>query len=356
VNQTVSHKVSQGVSEQSSGEHQLAAAYDIVVVGGGAAGLSGALTLGRSRRSVLLLDAGEPRNAPVGGVHNYLFREGASPAALLEIGRAEVVQYGVRVVNARVTAARQLADDRAETLGPADGDTRFAVELADGRSVRARRLLVTTGLVDELPDVPGVAERWGRDVLHCPFCHGWEVRDQAIGILATGPMTAHSAKLFRQLSDDVVVFQHTAPPLSDEEAEELAARGITVVEGEVAALEIAEDRLAGVRLRSGEVIPRQAVVVAPRLVARVDFLRPFGLETSDMEMAGHVVASSIPADANGATAVPGIWAAGNITNPMGQVISAASAGMMAGAVINADLVAEETARAVAARRERDGRG
>jgi len=222
--------------------------------------------------------------------------------------------------------------------------------LADGRSVRARRLLIATGAVDELPDVPGVAERWGRDVLHCPYCHGWEVRDQAIGILATGPMTVHSAMLFRQLSADVVVFQHTAPSLSDEQAEQLAARGIPVVDGEVASLEIAADHLAGVRLRSGEVIPRQAIVVAPRLGPCADFLQSLGLETADMEVAGHVIARHVPADANGVTAVPGIWVAGNITTPMGQVISAASAGMMAGAVINADLVAEETARAVAPHR------
>ena len=175
--------------------------YDVVIIGGGAAGLSGAVALARSRRSVLVVDAGRPRNAPADGVHNYLGREGTPPGELLAIGRAEVAGYGGEVVPGVVTGARR--ED--------DGD--FRVTLDDGREVSARRLLVATGLVDELPDLPGVAERWGRDVLHCPYCHGWEVRDQAIGILATGPTAVHQALLFRQLSDDVTFFRHTGPDL-----------------------------------------------------------------------------------------------------------------------------------------------
>ena len=163
--------------------------YDVVVVGGGAAGLSGALALARARRSVLVIDAGAPRNAPAGHVHNYLGREGTPPAELLAIGRAEVAGYGGEIVDRHRHVRRQ-----------APGTARFRVTLADGATVRARRLLVTTGLVDELPDVPGLAERWGRDVLHCPYCHGWEVRDQAIGVLATGPLAVHQALLWRQWS------------------------------------------------------------------------------------------------------------------------------------------------------------
>ena len=161
--------------------------YDVVVIGGGAAGLNGALMLARSRRSVLVVDAGAPRNAPASGVHGLLGREGTPPGELLATGRAEVRGYGGRVETGEVTG------------GAADGGG-FAVTLADGRRVRARRLLVTTGLTDELPDVPGLRERWGREVLHCPYCHGWEVRDQAIGVLASGPMSVHQALLFRQLS------------------------------------------------------------------------------------------------------------------------------------------------------------
>ena len=314
--------------------------YDVVVVGGGAAGLSGALALVRSRRLVLVVDSGEPRNAPAAHMHNYLSRDGAPPSELLSIGRAEVTGYGGEIIAGHVATIERLdsQDDRGG----------FHVTLADGMRVYGRRLLVATGLIDELPDVPGVAERWGRDVLHCPFCHGWEVRDQAIGILNTGPMAVHQALLFRQLSADVILFQHTAPPLSEEQAEQLAARSITIIDGEVSALEVTDDRLAGVQLRTGAFIPCQAVVVAPRFVARGEVLRTLGLQTTNQEVAGHMIATYVAANVTGATSVPGVWVAGNVADPMAQVITAAAAGLKAGAAIHADLIAEETTRAVAA--------
>ena len=310
--------------------------YDVVVVGGGAAGLGGALMLGRSRRSVLVVDGGEPRNAPASGIHGFLTRDGMDPAALLEAGRAEVRGYGVRVVDGRVASAASV-------------DGGFTVALEDGRRVGARRLLIATGLVDELPDVPGVRERWGRDVLHCPYCHGWEVRDQPIGVLASGPMAVHQALLFRQLTADLALFLHTAPEPTSQEAEQLAALGVAVVEGEVASLEVHEDRLTGVRLQNGEVIPRSAVVVGPRFAARAGILAGLGLETTahPSGMGEHV-----EADATGLTAVSGVWVAGNVTDPTAQVLASANAGAMAGAHINADLVAEDTREAVAAHRDR----
>ncbi|WP_194822471.1 FAD-dependent oxidoreductase [Micromonospora sp. S-DT3-3-22] len=337
--------------------------HDVVVVGGGAAGLSGALALGRFRRDVVVVDGGAPRNAPAGHVHNFLTNEGVPPATLYATGRAEVARYGVTLLDATVTAAHPLdggpattgadpIDSAPERTRPAgnSGPARFAVTLADGRVLHARRLLVTTGLVDELPDVPGLAGRWGRDVLHCPYCHGWEVRDQAVGVLATGPMAAHQALLFRQLTDDVVVFTHTAGPLPADEAERLAARGVTVVDGEVAELEVTADRLTGVRLRSGRVVPREALVVAPRFGARAAFLAGLGLTPEDFVVGGHAFGDRITADATGATGVPGVWVAGNVTDPQATVIAAAAAGLKAAAALNADLIAEDTDRAVAARR------
>jgi thioredoxin reductase len=309
--------------------------YDVVVVGGGAAGLSGALALSRARRSVLVVDAGEPRNAPAGHVHNYLGREGTPPGELLAIGREEVAHYGGEVVSGVVRGVRR----RDEPLG-------FEVQFDGGRVVAARRLLLTTGLVDELPDLAGLAQRWGRDVLHCPYCHGWEVRDQAIGVLATGPMSVHQALLFRQWSDDVVLLQHTAAPLSDEELEQLAARGIAVIAGEVDRLEVSDDRLRGVRLRSGKAVALQALVVAPFFRARAGLLAELGLEPVAMSRGAQVVATHIASDPTGATTVPGVWVAGNVADPFAQVVASAAAGLMAGAAINGDLVADDTARAV----------
>jgi thioredoxin reductase len=151
-------------AKTNRGEPPVKEKYDVVIVGGGAAGLSAGLALSRARRSVLVVDAGTPRNAPAGHVHNYLTRDGIPPAELLAAGRAEVTGYGGEILSGSVNSADPLDDG-------------FQVTLTDGRVLLARRLLVTTGLVDELPDVPGLTERWGRDVLHCPYCHGWEVRD-----------------------------------------------------------------------------------------------------------------------------------------------------------------------------------
>ena len=308
--------------------------YDVVVVGGGAAGLSGALALGRARRTVLVADAGDPRNAPAGHVHNYLGREGTPPAELLEIGRAEVAAYGVEVRRGRVTTA-------------ARRDAGFELTLDDGTTVGARRLLVTTGLTDVLPDIPGLAERFGRDVLHCPYCHGFEVRDQAVGIIASGPFAVHGAQLWGQWTDDVTLFLNGRPALSDEDAERLAARGVTVVEEPVAEVVVEDDRLVGVRLDSGEVVAREVLVAAPRFVANSELLGSLGLEPVAQEMFGEVFGYAVPAiDPSGRTAVPGVWVAGNVTDLRAQVISAAAGGLNAGAMINMDLIEEETAAAV----------
>jgi thioredoxin reductase len=312
---------------------QVRDAYDVVVIGGGAAGLNGALQLARSRRSVLVVDAGQQRNRPAAALHGLLGHDGLPPARLLERGRAEVRGYGGEVTTGEVTAV-------GGGLDPG-----FTVTLADGRVVLARRLLVTSGLVDNLPDIPGLRERWGRDVVHCPYCHGWEVRDQPIGVLASGPMSVHQALLFRQLSDDVVYFRQ-GTVLDEASATRLAARGIRVVDGEVSAVVIADDRVAGVRLGDGSVVPRQALAVAARMTARAGFLADLGLKASEHSSG---MGSHIPADPAGRTEVPGVWAAGNVTDLAAQVGTAAAAGALAGAVINADLVEEETRQAVEAR-------
>jgi thioredoxin reductase len=300
--------------------------YDVAVIGGGAAGLNGALMLVRSRRSVVVIDAGSPRNAPAAGVHGFLSRDGMPPSELLERGRAEVRGYGGQLMPGRVVSV-------------ARENGWFGVMLADGRSLHARRLLVATGLTDELPAIAGLRDRWGRDVIHCPYCHGWEVRDKAIGVIATGPMSVHQAQLFRQLSDDVTFFSHTMPP---EQPEQLTARGIGIVDGAVVAVQVSDDHIVGIRLQDGTVVSRDVVVVAPRMTARAEILSPLGLAPVE-----HPAGTYIPADATGRSEVPGVWVAGNVTDLAAHVGAAAAAGAVAGAHINADLVAEETREAVA---------
>ena len=302
--------------------------YDVVVVGGGAAGLSGAVALARSRRSVLVIDAGDPRNAPAAHVHSFLTRDGTPPAEIYAAGRSEVTRYGGRVETGRVTALRR------------DGE-RFEVRIGNDRTVTARRLLVATGLRDELPDVPGLAARWGIDVLHCPYCHGWEVRDKRIGVLATGPTAIHQALLFRQLSPHVTLLQHSGPAPDGEQGEQLDARGIAITEGEVEEIESDASGLTGVRLANGRRVSLDAVVVAPRMTARAELLAPLGLKPAEVRIGEHVVGTRIETDAAGATAVPGVWVAGNVADVQSHVIMAAAAGLAAGAAINIDLVGAE---------------
>ena len=326
------------MTDQTSPKSEQAAngtrrAVDVIVAGGGLAGLSGALTLARARRSVLVVDAGQPRNAPAAHAHGYLSRDGVPPLDLLAAGRAEVAGYGGQIITGTVTHLARC---------PAGG---FRVTLADETSWQARRVLVATGLVDEYPDIPGLAERWGRDVVHCPYCFGWELRDMPLGVLAFGPEAAAQALMWRQWSPDVILFLHTAARPAEEQAEQLAARGISVVEGEVAGIQVTGDRLTGVRLRSGQVIPRRAVVIGPQFEARHAVLDDLGVTVTAHPLGiGH----QVQADATGLTAAPGVWVAGNAADVTAGVMQAAASGVTAAAAINADLTAEDTAAAVAA--------
>ncbi|MGH4031833.1 NAD(P)/FAD-dependent oxidoreductase [Actinomycetota bacterium Odt1-20B] len=310
---------------------------DAVVIGGGAAGLNGALMLVRSRRSVVVIDSGTPRNAPAEGVHGLLGLDGTPPAELLATGCEEVRRYGGLVVSGQVTATAPAAS--------VDGDLRFTVALADGRTVRARRLLVATGLRDELPGIPGLAEHWGHGVVHCPYCHGWEVRDEPIGVLAVSPASVHHALLFRQLTDDLVYFTRDTELDQDTRAR-FAARGIRVVDTPVTEVEAAADgTVAGVRLADGNRVARRVLAVATRMQARTEGLEELKLPTQDLPGGmGHHFATGMA----GSTEIPGVWVAGNATDLMAQVGASAAAGALAGAHMNADLATADTDAALRA--------
>ena len=304
--------------------------YDAVIVGGGAAGLSAATTLGRALRSVLVIDSGNPRNAPAAGVHGYLSRDGMDPRELLSVGRSEVHSYGGVMVDGEAASARRTSDG-------------FEVILSDARRFTGRRLLVTTGLTDGLPPIDGLLEQWGKGVVHCPYCHGWEIRGQRIGVLGTGPLSVHQALLFRQWSPDVTFFLNDTVAPTDEEWDKLAARSVTVVDGAVASVDAVDGVLTGLTLRQGPSFDVEALAVGTRMEARSALLDSLGLRSQDHPSgAGRFIET----DAMGATGVRGVYAAGNASNLMAQVITAAAEGVMAGARINADLIDEETGWAV----------
>lgn len=295
--------------------------HDVVVVGGGAAGLSAALVLGRARQRTLVVDAGEPRNAPSAHMQGYLSRDGMSPAEFLALGREEIARYGVELVRDRVTDVTKGED--------------FTVVLEAGGAVRARRLIVATGLKDELPDVPGVAERFGQDVLHCPFCHGWEVRDEPFGVLASSAMSVHQALMVSQWSKNVTFFLHRVAEeeLTDQDLRRLAAAGVDVVPGEVAELVVEDGRLAGVRLADGTTHARSVLFVGPRPLPQTSLLERLGAEMNETPFGAYPVV-----DPTGLTTVPGVWAAGNAIGFAEQVVHAASGGYRAAAAIVGDLL------------------
>jgi thioredoxin reductase len=282
---------------------------DIAIIGGGPAGLSAALVLGRARRRVVVIDAGPPRNAPAAHMHGFLSRDGTPPADLLDASRAEVRRYDVEIIEDRVV----------------DAAAGFALRLASGRTIHARQVLLASGAVDDLPNIGGARERWGRDLLHCPYCHGWEVRDQPIGVLGS----VEHAHLLRQWTDDVILFTHTSTVTAAERAT-LHARDITVVDGTVERLLVRDDRMQGVRLSDARTVARDALFIRPALRAHLDApAAALGCELLD----GGLVRT----DAEGRTSVPGVWAAGNATNPRAQVITAAGEGSAVAIAINTEL-------------------
>ncbi len=255
-------------------------------------------------------------------MQGYLSRDGMPPAEFLAVGREEIARYGVELVRDRVVDVTKGEDF---TVTPANGD----------RTVRAGRLVIATGLRDELPAVPGVAEHFGRDVLHCPFCHGWEVRDRAFGVLASTPASVHQALLVARWSKDVTLFLHTVAEteLTDEDLRRLAAAGVAVVPGEVASLTTDDDHLTGVRLTNGTTHAREILFVAPRAVPRNALFETLGAELTETPFGTYP-----KVDATGLTTVPGVWAAGNAIGFAEQVVHAASGGYRAATAIVADLV------------------
>ena len=303
--------------------------WDAVVIGGSAAGLSAALMLGRARRRVLVIDAGSPRNRFAHHMHGVLGHEGKAPSELTRIGQGEVAVYGGHVVSEKVVNV----DETPQALN---------IALADGTHHSARALVVASGSSDRLPEIPGLAERWGTSVLHCPYCHGWEVRDQALGVLATSQSALHQAQLVRQWSDKVTLFSAALGELEPEQESRLRARGVQINTSPVSALVGDGPRLTGVQT-DADLVEVQAIFTAPQPVPHDDFLAPLGLARTEFPMG---LGSFLAVDAAGRTSNPRVWAVGNVVNPMANVPMSMGAGSLTGGAVNGALVEEEFDEAV----------
>jgi thioredoxin reductase len=288
--------------------------YDALVAGGSFAGLSAAIYLARARRRVLVVDAGLPRNRFAHASHGFLGQDGRTPAAILETAREQVFAYPTAELReGEAVSARE------------DGGGAFAVELASGDTVRARRLVLATGVVDDLEDIPGLRERWGATVLHCPYCHGYEVADGRLGVLATSGMDVHKALLLPDWSEDVTLFTHGAFRPDDEQRAMLAARGVRIEPRPVAALVGDAPALAGIRLGDGETVPLDALFTSSRTRIASPLAEQLGCAVDDGPF-GPVIRT----DARKETTVPFVFAAGDAARAPHSVVLAAADGMTAG--------------------------
>jgi thioredoxin reductase (NADPH) len=286
-------------------------AYDVAVIGGGAAGLSAALVLARARRRVAVFDDGKPRNAGVPHAYGFLGHDGIAGSDLLARGRDELGAYGCAVTNARATALA------------VDGDA-FRVTAGE-RTIAARAVVLATGFIDVLPPIEGLASIWGTDAADCPYCHGWEVRDGALAVVGTPKRLPRTASILTIWSHDVMLFSADAPSFDASQRARLDATGVRVVARDVRAVETENGRLRAVVLSDGERIARSAIFVNTKRAPGSDLVR--GLcDTDD----GGFVAT----DADGATSRPGIWAVGNVTDRIAKLVHSAAAGSRTATRVN----------------------
>jgi thioredoxin reductase len=297
--------------------------WTFAIVGGGAAGLSAALVLGRARRRVLVIDAGGQSNLPAHGIGGLLGHDGTPPAELYARGRAELAAYPtVEVRDDRVVGGERTASG-------------FALRLAGGARIDADRVILATGMTYALPDLPGLAPLWGRTAFHCPYCHGWEARDGRLAVLG-GFAGAHRALLLRGWSDDVALLTDGPADLDPGDREALERAGVAVDERPVSGLRGTGDVLEAVRFADGEELERDGLLVHAPLEQRGPLAAELGATFAER--------GGVDVDGFGRTVVPGLYAVGDVSTPMPQVAAAIAEGSATAAAANMDVVAAEHGR------------
>lgn len=304
--------------------------WDVLIIGGGAAGLSAALILSRARRRVLVLDTQVPRNRFAPHMHGVLSRDGYSPLDLVADGRREVMAADGVIETARVI----------ETSAIDDG---FEVITEAGARITARRLIVATGTRDVLPEIDGIAEQWGRGVVACPYCDGREAAGGRIGVLLGSAAGIHKAHMLRSYSTDITVFTAFADPIDETDRLILEQRGIRLEDRNVTRVVSDADRLTGLALDDGTVAPIDALFAEPRLVPLDEPLQQLGAARTETPFGAWPTV-----DESGRTSIPGVWAVGNTANPGALVPIAMGSGATAALALNGEFVAAEVADAARA--------
>ena len=299
--------------------------YEVIIVGGGVAGCSAALVLGRCRRRLLVCDDGRPRNAVARGVHGYLTRDGVPPHEFLRLAREEVLQYPtVQWRNGRVKAAARVAGG-------------FEVTLPDDTVATARKLLLATGLVDELPEIDGFHRFWGHSVFTCPFCDAWEVRDQRFVVLGREPGLAGFALELRQWAAELTICTDGAHPLDEAQRNLFQRLGIEVIDTPVAALEGTDQQLERLRFVDGQTLEARVLFVATSQRQHSPLARQLDCAVDEEGVVKVCTETCAAGD--------GVWIAGNASTGLQMAIIAAAEGLKAAHAINERLVEEDVAGA-----------
>jgi thioredoxin reductase len=312
--------------------------HDVLVIGAGAAGRSAALVLGRARRSVVLIDAGQPSNQVSTGIGGLLGNDQRAPHEFYEATRAELDRYPT--VGWRTGTVVELRRDGDEAGGGGNGNGRgWTARLDDGSTLRGAHVLLAMGMRYDVPAIAGIEPLWGASVFHCPFCHGWEHRDQPLLMLAGGPEPALRARLLRNWSADVTVID-PAGILPAADRADLATAGIPVIDGEIVRLhgDTATRELEAAELADGTVVPAQGLLVPAPHRQRSSLATDLGV---DIDESGHVAV-----DAHGHTTVDGVWAVGDLVTPRSLVANMIALGALAATGIVHDLVAADRRPAI----------
>jgi thioredoxin reductase len=300
--------------------------WDCIIVGGGAAGLSAGLVLGRARRRTLLVDAGEQSNLAAHGIGGLLGHDGRPPAELYAAGRREIASYP------------SLEYRTGEVVGGARVGDVFELTSADGRRERTRRVLLATGMEYRPPPIRGLTPLWGASVFHCPFCHGWEVRDQPLAVLARGKQAVHASLLLRGWSGDIVLLTDGPADLDADDRARLAAAGVGIDERPVTEIVSADGELAAIVFSDGGRLERRGLMVATTLHQRSSLAEQLDVEFAEPTP---VTAEPISVDALCRTSVPGVFAAGDLSAQMPQVAAAIASGSLAAAAVVQSLLADD---------------
>jgi len=291
--------------------------YEIIITGGSFAGMQAGMTLGRSLRRVLIIDSGMPCNRQTPHSHNFITHDGKMPAQLAAEAREQVMQYpGVEWINGLAVSAAALQEG-------------FAVTLQSGETFTADRLLFATGIKDNLPPIPGMAECWGISVIHCPYCHGYENRHQPTGILTNGDMALHYAALIHQLTGNITIYTNGPSTLSEEHTQLIQRNNISIVTKEITALTHHNGELQGLTFADGSTTPLTTLYTRPPYGQHCTIPQQLGCALTEMGL--------LQTDNSFQTTIPGVYAAGDCMSPMRAVASAVASGLTAGAFINREL-------------------